>query len=101
MRQVNAAVCCMRALLPAHGMARPGSWRASSRAPITCNGLPWPPQVLEAHPINAQRVAEGKPPANVVLLRGCGSRLALQVGSGASPALPAGRVLAWGHGLLQ
>jgi 2,3-diphosphopglycerate-independent phosphoglycerate mutase len=35
-------------------------------------------QVLESHPINAQRVAEGKPPANVVLLRGCGSRLALQ-----------------------
>lgn len=41
----------------------------------TCNHL----QVLEAHPINAQRIAEGKPPANVVLLRGCGSRLALQV----------------------
>lgn len=28
----------------------------------------------QAHPINAQRVREGKPPANVVLLRGCGSR---------------------------
>lgn len=38
--------------------------------------------MLEAHPINAQRVAEGKPPANVVLLRGCGSRLALQVVGG-------------------
>lgn len=43
--------------------------------------MPWynHRQVLEAHPIHAQRVAEGKPPANVVLLRGCGSRLALQV----------------------
>ncbi len=29
---------------------------------------------LETHPVNAQRVAEGKGPANVVLLRGCGSR---------------------------
>mgnify|MGYP001810795484 CR=1 FL=1 len=36
-------------------------------------------QVLEGHAVNAQRVAEGKPPANVVLLRGCGCRLALQV----------------------
>ncbi|PSC70414.1 archaeal type cofactor-independent phosphoglycerate mutase [Micractinium conductrix] len=35
-------------------------------------------QVLEGHAVNAQRVAEGKPPANVVLLRGCGCRLALQ-----------------------
>ncbi|KAL4448400.1 hypothetical protein ABPG75_005619 [Micractinium tetrahymenae] len=35
-------------------------------------------QVLEGHPVNEQRRAEGKPPANVVLLRGCGSRLALQ-----------------------
>jgi 2,3-bisphosphoglycerate-independent phosphoglycerate mutase len=31
--------------------------------------------VLEAHPINAERVAAGKPPANVVLLRGAGARL--------------------------
>ena len=31
---------------------------------------------VQAHPINAQRVREGKPPANVVLLRGCGSRCA-------------------------
>ncbi len=31
-------------------------------------------KALEGHPINAQRVAEGKGPANVVLLRGCGSR---------------------------
>ena len=36
--------------------------------------------VLQDHPVNQQRRAEGKPPANVVLLRGCGSRLALQVG---------------------
>jgi hypothetical protein len=35
-------------------------------------------RVLEAHPANAERVAQGKPPANVVLLRGCGCRLALQ-----------------------
>lgn len=34
--------------------------------------------ILESHPINAQRAAEGKPPANVVLLRGCGSRIAVQ-----------------------
>lgn len=39
-------------------------------------------QILEDHPINAQRRAEGKPPANVVLLRGCGSRLALQAREG-------------------
>jgi 2,3-bisphosphoglycerate-independent phosphoglycerate mutase len=30
----------------------------------------------QGHPINAQRAREGKPPANVVLLRGCGSRRA-------------------------
>ena len=29
---------------------------------------------LAAHPVNARRVAEGKGPANVMLLRGCGSR---------------------------
>jgi 2,3-bisphosphoglycerate-independent phosphoglycerate mutase len=29
---------------------------------------------LADHPINRQRIAEGKNPANVVLLRGCGSR---------------------------
>lgn len=34
--------------------------------------------VLEAHPINAERIGQGKAPANVVLLRGCGCRLALQ-----------------------
>jgi len=34
-------------------------------------------EILGSHPVNAQRVAEGKPPANVVLLRGCGCRLAL------------------------
>lgn len=32
-------------------------------------------KILENHPINAQRRAEGKNPANVVLLRGCGSRI--------------------------
>ena len=37
-------------------------------------------RVLQDHPVNQQRRAEGKPPANAVLLRGCGSRLALQVG---------------------
>ena len=29
---------------------------------------------MQAHPINAARIAEGKPAANIVLLRGCGSR---------------------------
>ncbi|KFM26698.1 2,3-bisphosphoglycerate-independent phosphoglycerate mutase 1 [Auxenochlorella protothecoides] len=37
---------------------------------------------LARHPINAERVSRGLPPANVVLLRGCGARLAL-------PAFPA------------
>jgi hypothetical protein len=32
-------------------------------------------KVLAAHPINQQRQAEGLHPANVVLLRGCGSRI--------------------------
>lgn len=31
--------------------------------------------LLAAHPINAERVAAGKPPANVVLLRGCAARV--------------------------
>ncbi len=44
-------------------------------------------QILEDHPINAQRRAEGKPPANVVLLRGCGSRLALQAREGCAELL--------------
>ncbi len=34
--------------------------------------------ILKDHPINQKREAEGKPPANVVLLRGCGVRLPLQ-----------------------
>lgn len=34
-------------------------------------------KVLEAHPINAERRSAGQPPANVVLLRGCGSRIAV------------------------
>eukprot|EP00887_Chlorella_sp_A99_P007404 scaffold2.g7404.t1 len=34
--------------------------------------------ILETHPINAARAAVGQPPANVVLLRGCGSRIAVQ-----------------------
>lgn len=33
--------------------------------------------VLQDHPINRQRVADGSSPANVVLLRGCGSRIAV------------------------
>jgi 2,3-diphosphopglycerate-independent phosphoglycerate mutase len=33
---------------------------------------------LEGHRVNAQRAAQGKPVANVVLLRGCGCRLALR-----------------------
>ncbi|KAL6783755.1 hypothetical protein ACKKBF_B05675 [Auxenochlorella protothecoides x Auxenochlorella symbiontica] len=37
---------------------------------------------LARHPVNAERVSRGLPPANVVLLRGCGARLAL-------PAFPA------------
>jgi 2,3-bisphosphoglycerate-independent phosphoglycerate mutase len=32
-------------------------------------------KLLQDHPINDQRRAEGKAPANVVLLRGCGSRI--------------------------
>ena len=32
-------------------------------------------KALESHPINQQRIAEGKPPANVILLRGPGMRL--------------------------
>ncbi len=31
-------------------------------------------KALRDHPVNAQRIADGKNPANVVLLRGCGSR---------------------------
>ncbi|KAK9841920.1 hypothetical protein WJX84_012378, partial [Apatococcus fuscideae] len=34
--------------------------------------------ILQGHPVNAHRIAEGKPPANVVLLRGCGSRIAVE-----------------------
>ena len=32
-------------------------------------------KVLKEHPVNADRARAGKPPANVVLLRGCGGRL--------------------------
>lgn len=32
-------------------------------------------EALRHHPVNVQRVAEGKKPANIVLLRGCGSRI--------------------------
>ncbi|KAK9817062.1 hypothetical protein WJX72_008993 [[Myrmecia] bisecta] len=34
--------------------------------------------ILKDHPVNDARVKEGKPPANVVLLRGCGSRIGVQ-----------------------
>ena len=34
--------------------------------------------LLRDHPLNAERAAQGKPPANVVLLRGCGSRLRVE-----------------------
>eukprot|EP00164_Ancoracysta_twista_P010295 GFYU01015479.1.p1 GENE.GFYU01015479.1~~GFYU01015479.1.p1 ORF type:complete len:430 (-),score=76.86 GFYU01015479.1:296-1585(-) len=33
---------------------------------------------LKGHPLNAERIQQGKPPANVVLLRGCGSRIEVQ-----------------------
>lgn len=33
--------------------------------------------ILHNHPVNVERERQGKPPANVVLLRGCGCRLAL------------------------
>ena len=33
---------------------------------------------LQGHPLNAERVAHGKPAANLVLLRGCGIRIAVQ-----------------------
>ena len=36
--------------------------------------------MLVNHPVNAQRVAEGKAAANVVLLRGCGSRYGAYIG---------------------
>jgi 2,3-bisphosphoglycerate-independent phosphoglycerate mutase len=32
-------------------------------------------KILQNHPLNHQRVSEGLNPANVVLLRGCGSRI--------------------------
>ncbi len=32
-------------------------------------------KVLEGHSVNAERIAQGLNPANVVLLRGCGSRI--------------------------
>jgi len=35
-------------------------------------------QALKGHPVNVQRISEGKNPANLVLLRGCGSRIAVQ-----------------------
>ena len=35
-------------------------------------------RVLESHPINRQRAQQGLAPANVVLLRGCGSRMAVE-----------------------
>lgn len=35
----------------------------------------WIHQVLTQHPINKRREMEGLPPANIVLLRGCGSKL--------------------------
>ncbi|CAL8468172.1 g7711 [Coccomyxa elongata] len=34
--------------------------------------------VLKEHPVNVERIAAGKPPANIVLLRGCGSRIAVE-----------------------
>lgn len=34
-------------------------------------------KLLQHHPINQQRRAEGKAPANCVLLRGCGSRISV------------------------
>ena len=33
---------------------------------------------LQDHPVNQQRAAQGKAPANLVLLRGCGVRIAVQ-----------------------
>ena len=33
---------------------------------------------MQGHPLNAERVARGKPAANLVLLRGCGIRIAVQ-----------------------
>lgn len=34
-------------------------------------------QVLSQHPLNLEREKNGLPPANIVLLRGCGSRLSI------------------------
>lgn len=39
-------------------------------------------QALKGHPVNVQRISEGKNPANLVLLRGCGSRCARHSGPG-------------------
>ena len=33
---------------------------------------------MQDHPINRERAAQGKAPANIVLLRGCGVRIAVQ-----------------------
>jgi hypothetical protein len=46
------------------------------------NKLDWHLQLLSGrfqlqdHPVNMERITAGKPPANIVLLRGCGSRCA-------------------------
>ena len=37
-------------------------------------------EILRSHPLNAERVAEGKGPANAVLLRGCGIRIEVREG---------------------
>ena len=65
------AVCIVQVVLPLD--ARP---EAAHTAQVV-NALSAAMQeALRAHPINAQRAAAGKPPANLVLLRGCGSRCA-------------------------
>jgi 2,3-diphosphopglycerate-independent phosphoglycerate mutase len=59
--------------------------------------------ILLHHPINQARVAAGKAPANVVLLRGCGIRLALtpfvELHSGLRPAIIAPTKIIAGLGM--
>ncbi len=54
-----------------------GSPEASATAAVVEAASAAMRAALEAHPVNAARAAAGRAPANVVLLRGCGRRLAL------------------------
>ena len=47
-------------------------------------------EILRLHPLNAERVAEGKGPANAVLLRGCGMRIEVRRVFHSPPTLGSG-----------